>query len=103
MLSLPHHVTLYAGFFNIRAQDLEYSPLIMSKSIIHSNGACYIFSDQKKLKNENLTNKIKVFYRPIKDFDNHFSKHKDSIKTYLCAPNGPPIILLNQLKKMDQI
>ena len=85
--------------FNIRAKDLEYSPLIMSKSIIHSNGACYIFSDQKKLKNENLTNKIKVFYRPIKDFDNHFSKHKDSIKTYLCAPNESTYNTIESIKK----
>lgn len=73
--------------FNIRAQDLEYSPLIMAKSIIHRDGNCFIFSDQKTLKNETLNSKIKIIYKPLHHFDSHFNEYKDSIRSYLCAPN----------------
>ena len=73
--------------FNIRAQDLEYSPLIMAKSIIHRDGSCFIFSDQKTLKNETLNSKIKIIYKPLHHYDTHFNEYKVSIRSYLCAPN----------------
>ena len=86
--------------FNIRAHDLEYSPLIMAKSIIHKDGNCFIFSDQKVLKNETLSNKIKIIYKPLKHFDSHFSKYKDSIKSYLCAPNETSFNTIMSIKKI---
>ena len=86
--------------FNIRAQDLEYSPLIMAKSIIHRDGNCFIFSDQKTLKNEILNSKIKIIYKPLDHFDSHFNEYKDSIRSYLCAPNDTSFNVVMLIKEI---
>ena len=86
--------------FNIRAQDLEYSPLIMAKSIIHRDGNCFIFSDQKTLKNETLNSKIKIIYKPLDHFDSHFNEYKDSIRSYLCAPNDTSFNVVMLIKEI---
>ena len=86
--------------FNIRAQDLEYSPLIMAKSIIHGDGNCFIFSDQKTLKNETLNHKIKIIYKPLHHFDLHFNKYKDSIRSYLCAPKDSSFNAVMSIKEI---
>ena len=86
--------------FNIRAQDLEYSPLIMAKSIIHRDGSCFIFSDQKTLKNETLNSKIKIIYKPLHHFDSHFNEYKDSIGSYLCAPNDTSFNVVMLIKEI---
>ena len=86
--------------FNIRAQDLEYSPLIMAKSIIHRDGSCFIFSDQKTLKNETLNSKIKIIYKPLLHFDSHFNEYKDSIRSYLCAPKDTTFNTVMSIKKI---
>ena len=86
--------------FNIRAQDLEYSPLIMAKSIIHRDGGCFIFSDQKTLKNETLNSKIKIIYKPLLHFDSHFNEYKDSIRSYLCAPKETTFNTVMSIKKI---
>ena len=86
--------------FNIRAQDLEYSPLIMVKSIIHGDGNCFIFSDQKTLKNETLNHKIKIIYKPLHHFDLHFNKYKDSIRSYLCAPKDSSFNAVMSIKEI---
>ena len=86
--------------FNIRAQDLEYSPLIMAKSIIHGDGNCFIFSDQKTLKNETLNHKIKIIYKPLHHFDLHFNEYKDSIRSYLCAPKDSSFNAVMSIKEI---
>ena len=86
--------------FNIRAQDLEYSPLIMAKSIIHRDGNCFIFSDQKTLKNETLNSKIKIIYKPLDHFDSHFNEYKDSIRSYLCAPKDSSFNTIISIKEI---
>ena len=40
-----------AWIFNIRAKDIKYSPLFLSKALIHKSGKCYIFSDFINSKN----------------------------------------------------
>ena len=85
---------------NIRAQDLEYSPLIMAKSIIHGDGNCFIFSDQKTLKNETLNHKIKIIYKPLHHFDLHFNEYKDSIRSYLCAPKDSSFNAVMSIKEI---
>ena len=85
--------------FNLRAQDLEYSPLLMAKSIIHKDGDCYIFSDQKNIKNENISDKIKIIYKPLKDFKLHFSKHRVIASSYMCAPNEVSYNTIRSIKE----
>ena len=73
--------------FNLRANDLEYSPLLLSKSVVQKNGTCYIFTDAKNLKNKTLTKKIKFFFQPLREFRNFISNNEQKNKKYVCSPN----------------
>ena len=72
----------------------------MAKSIIHGDGNCFIFSDQKNLKNETLNNKIKIIYKPLEYFDSHFKEYKDLIRSYLCAANDSSFNTIVSIKKV---
>ena len=87
--------------FNIRAQDLEYSPLLMARSIIHKNGDCFIFSDQKSLKDEIVSGKIRIIYKSLEHFNNHFKENKDLVNSYLCAPNEISYNSFQSIKKIS--
>ena len=73
--------------FNLRASDLEYSPLLLSKAIINNNGNCIIFTDAINLKNKNVKNGIKIQFLPLNKLNEYIELSSNSKQIYICDPN----------------
>lgn len=81
--------------FNIRSNDIEYTPIFLSQAIIHKTGKCYIFSDCKNNLKKQL--KIDVSFKKQKDIY-PFIKKCGINKSFICDINTINFNLANAIK-----
>ena len=89
-----------AWIFNIRAKDIKYSPLFLSKALIHKSGKCYVFSDFNNSKNIKFG--VDIEFRntlEVNNFVNNLHK-KDTI---ICDANTVSFSLANQIKNKAKL
>ena len=89
-----------AWIFNIRAKDIKYSPLFLSKALIHKSGKCYVFSDFNNSKNIKFG--VDIEFRntlEVINFVNNLHK-KDTI---ICDANTVSFSLANQIKNKAKL
>ena len=89
-----------AWIFNIRAKDIKYSPLFLSKALIHKSGKCYVFSDFNNSKNIKFG--VDIEFRStleVNNFVNNLYK-KDTI---ICDANTVSFSLANQIKSKAKL
>ena len=85
--------------FNIRAKDIEYSPLFLSKAIIESNGKSIIFSDSNK--SLNLGKKIQS--KKLKEIKKYISAAKNSRLRYMTSASSISVELYRIVSKSNKI
>ncbi|MDC3163247.1 M24B family metallopeptidase [Pelagibacteraceae bacterium] len=89
-----------AWTFNIRAKDIKYSPLFLSKALIHKSGKCYIFSDFTNSKNIKFD--IDIEFINTSELDkqiNNLSKKE----TIICDLNSVSFSLVNKIKSKAKL
>ena len=89
-----------AWIFNIRAKDIKYSPLFLSKALIHKSGKCYIFSDFNNSKNIKFG--VKIEFRNTLEINN-FVNNLDKKETIICDANTVSFSLANQIKNKAKL
>ena len=89
-----------AWIFNIRAKDIKYSPLFLSKALIHKSGKCYIFSDFNNSKNIKFG--VKIEFRNTLEINN-FVNNLDKKETIICDTNTVSFSLANQIKNKAKL
>ena len=89
-----------AWIFNIRAKDIKYSPLFLSKALIHKSGKCYIFSDFNNSKNIKFG--VKIEFRNTLEINN-FINNLDKKETIICDTNTVSFSLANQIKNKAKL
>ena len=89
-----------AWIFNIRAKDIKYSPLFLSKALIHKSEKCYVFSDFNNSKNIKFG--VDIEFRntlEVNNFVNNLYK-KDTI---ICDANTVSFSLADQIKSKAKL
>ena len=89
-----------AWIFNIRAKDIKYSPLFLSKALIHKSGKCYIFSDFDNSKNMKFG--VDIEFRNTLEINN-FVNNLDKKETIICDTNTVSFSLASQIKKKAKL
>jgi Xaa-Pro aminopeptidase len=89
-----------AWIFNIRAKDIKYSPLFLSKALIHKSGKCYIFSDFNNSKNIKFG--VDIEFRNTLEI-NDFVNNLDKKETIICDTNTVSFSLANQIKNKAKL
>ncbi len=85
--------------FNVRAKDIEYSPLFLSKAIIESNGKSIIFSDSNK--SLNLGKKIQT--KKLNEIKKYISEVKNSRLRYMTSASSISVELYRIVSKSNKI
>ena len=85
--------------FNVRAKDIEYSPLFLSKAIIESNGKSIIFSDF----NKSLNLGTKIQSRKLKEIKKYISETKNSHLRYMTSASSISVELYRTVSKSNKI
>ena len=89
-----------AWIFNIRAKDIKYSPLFLSKALIHKSGKCYIFSDFNNSKNIKFG--VDIEFKNALEINN-FVNRLDKKETIICDANTVSFSLANQIKNKAKL
>ena len=85
--------------FNVRAKDLEYSPLFLSKAIIESNGESAIFSDC----NKSLSLSKKIQSRRLKDIKKYILEERNNNLRYMASTSSISVELYRAVSKSNKI
>ena len=85
--------------FNVRAEDIEYSPLLLSKAIIESSGRSIIFSDYRK--SLNLGKNIQS--KELKEIKRYIIDKKNSNLRYMVCANSISVELCKLVNKSNKI
>ena len=85
--------------FNVRAKDIEYSPLFLSKAIIESNGKSIIFSDF----NKSLNLGKKVQSRRLEEIKKYISETRNSHLRYMTSASSISVELYRAVSKSNKI
>ena len=85
--------------FNVRAKDIEYSPLFLSKAIIESNGKSIIFSDF----NKSLNLGKKVESRRLEEIKKYISETRNSHLRYMTSASSISVELYRAVSKSNKI
>ncbi len=89
-----------AWVFNIRAKDIKYSPLFLSKALIHKSGKCYVFSDFTNSKNIKFDVDIKF----MKNYEiNHFVNNLYKKEIIISDANTVSFSLANKIKNKAKL
>ncbi len=89
-----------AWIFNIRAKDIKYSPLFLSKALIHKSGKCYIFSDFTNSKNIKFD--IDIKFMNTQEINN-FIINLEKNKTIISDANTVSFSLANKIKNKAKL
>ena len=89
-----------AWIFNIRAKDIKYSPLFLSKALIHKSGKCYIFSDFNNSKNIKFG--VDIEFRNTQEVNN-FVNNLCKKETIICDANTVSFSLADKIKNKAKL
>ena len=85
--------------FNVRAKDIEYSPLFLSKAIIESNGKSTIFSDY----NKSLGLGRKIQSKKLKEIKEYVAEGRNSNLRYMASSTSISVELYKLISKSNKI
>ena len=85
--------------FNVRAKDIEYSPLFLSKAIIESNGKSIIFSDS----NKSLKLGKKIQLRESNEIHRYIAEAKNKNLKYMASASSISVELYRTVSKSNKI
>ena len=89
-----------AWTFNIRAKDIKYSPLFLSKALIHKSGKCFIFSDFTNSKNIKFD--VDIEFMNASELDK-LIKNISKKETIICDLNSVSYSLVNKIKSKAKL
>ena len=85
---------------NIRASDIEYSPLFLSRAIVENNGQVHIFSDF--ISKQRIIGRQKINFHPAHHIKNYIKSCSKNNK-FLADRNTIPANFVGLIKKMSKI
>ena len=87
--------------FNIRAKDITYSPLFLSKAIIESNGTSIIFSDYQSSSIKQFGQKVQ--FKKLTNLKNYIENKKNIQLKYICHPESISVQLYELIFKFGKV